>query len=79
MRINGKKVVDAKKSIMLTINKSDVTNGQVKKPDSCAIALACMRHFHAKSAKVHLSRVYVELDDKWVRFATPSALRTEIV
>lgn len=79
MKINGKKVVDARKSIMLTISKSDVTNGQIKKPDSCAIALACKRHFGAISAKVHLSRTYVELDNKWVRFHTPDALRTEII
>lgn len=79
MQINGKKVVDPKRPILLQINDADVAGGRKKKPDACAAAKACVRQLGALSAKVHVSRVYVEFPDKWIRLRTPIALRTEIV
>lgn len=79
MQINGKKVVDPKRPILLQINDADVAGGRKKKPDACAAAKACVRQLGALSAKVHASRVYVEFPDKWIRLRTPIALRTEIV
>lgn len=79
MKINGKKVVNAKSPLILEITKGNVTKGNVKDPASCAAARACIRQLKAKSARVHVSTTYVEFDNKWVRYRTPASLRTEIV
>lgn len=79
MKIGGKPVVDAKKSINLTITEGDVRDGKKKTPDCCAAALACRREWGAEQAHVYLSRIYIELGGKWLRFKTPLALRTEII
>lgn len=79
MKIEGKKVVDAKGKLQLQITPQDVKNGTKRAPDACAAAKACIRQLGASSAKVHLSRTYVEFPDKWVRYHTPQALRTEII
>ncbi len=79
MEIAGKKVVNATKPLLLNITKSDCTNGNVKDPGACAAALALRRQLHVKKARVHLGRVYVEQDDKWVRYNTPQSLKHEII
>lgn len=79
MTINGKKVVNATKRLILSISQEDVAAGKTKAPDACAAAIACVRQLGAISAKVHLARTYVEFNNKWVRFQTPGNLRTEIV
>lgn len=79
MKINGKPVVDATKPIIVTVTKRDVKNGQRKDPGGCAMALAAKRTCHAKSARVHVGRTYIEYDDKWVRYNTSNSLRTELV
>jgi len=79
MKIGGKKVIDARGPLLLEVKACDIEGGQVKNPTGCAIARAVKRQLHAKSARVHLSRVYVEYDDKWVRYNTPLSARTELV
>lgn len=80
MEIAGKKVVDAKRSAKIVITKRDTETGDNKNPSSCAAALAAKRDVpECLSARVHIGRVYVEHKDKWVRYFTPDALRTEIV
>jgi hypothetical protein len=80
MEIAGKKVVDAKRSAKILITKRDVVAGDNKNPSSCAAALAAKRDVpECLSARVHIGRVYIEHKDKWVRYFTPEALRTEIV
>lgn len=80
MEINGKRVVDATKSLRITITKRDASLGKTKDPASCAAARAIVRGIEdAKGARVHLGRTYIELPDKWVRYRTPNNLKTEIV
>lgn len=82
MEIAGKKVVDATKSLKITITPRDAREGKSKDPGACAAARAIMRTFRsegAKAARVHLGRTYIEYPDKWIRFRTPAALKTEIV
>ena len=80
MRINGKKVVDAKGPLRISISKHDAALGKSKDPGKCAAARAIMRTIaDAKSARVHLGRIYIEMDDRWVRYKTPEALKIEIV
>ena len=80
MRINGKKVVDAKGPLRISISEKDAALGKTKDPAKCAAARAIVRTIaDAKSARVHLGRTYIEMDDKWVRYKTPEALKLEIV
>lgn len=82
MEINGKRVKDATKLLRIEITKHDAELGKTKDPGGCAAARAIIRTFKhdgAKAARVHLSRIYVEYPDKWVRYKTPVSLKTEIV
>ena len=80
MEIAGKKVVDAKKPLRISISKQDATKGKTKDPGACAAARAIVRTVaDCKSARVHLGRTYVEFPDKWVRYKTPDGLKIEIV
>lgn len=82
MRINGKKVVDAKKPLKITITARDANGASRRDPGNCAAARAIVRGYReegATGARVHLGRTYIEYDDKWVRYNTPRSLKTEIV
>lgn len=79
MKINGKKVVDATKSIEIKISKADTIKGASKDPGACAAARAAKRLPNCISARVHLGRVYIEHKDKWVRYKTGDALRSEVI
>ncbi len=80
MKIEGRPVVDGKKPLSLTINKRDVRSGEAKDPTCCAAARACIRQIpDAVAARVHISRIYVDVGKKWLRFKASDALRTEII
>jgi hypothetical protein len=80
MRINGKRVVDARVNLHISVSKQDARLGKNKDPAKCAAARAIVRTLaDAKGARVHLGRTYVEYPDKWVRYRTPGSLRLEIV
>lgn len=79
MKINGQTVLDATKKVKIHITAGDVKKGSTKDPGACAAALACMRELNATQARVHVGRTYLKINDKWVRYHTPAALRTEIV
>jgi hypothetical protein len=93
--INDVPVLDATKPAKITITPLDVRRGNAKDPSACAAARACMHTLRAAHARVYVGRTFVELPAKtarrygarpeskrgavWVRFRTPTALRTEIV
>jgi hypothetical protein len=80
MEINGKKVVDATKKIKINITALDVKHGNNKDPGGCAAARALLRDVpECTKARVHVGRIYLEVGNKWLRFQTPPALRTEII
>ena len=80
MEIAGKKVVDAKKPLRISISKADAAKGKTKDPGACAAARAIVRTIaDCKSARVHLGRTYIEFPDRWVRYKTPEGLKVEIV
>lgn len=65
MNINGKKVVDAKAPLRISISRQDAESGKNKDPAKCAAANAIVRTIaNAKSARVHLGRTYIEMPDK---------------
>jgi len=80
MEINGKPVVNATKPVIIKITPRDISTGDNKNPSSCAAAKAAKHSIEeCISARVHIGRVYIEQDRKWVRYNTSDALRTEIV
>lgn len=80
MEINGAKVVDATKKVVIKITNQDCKKGNTKDPGACAAALACLRELpNCTEARVHLGRTYVKQGRSWVRYHTPQALRSEIV
>lgn len=79
-KINGKPVVAAKRRLTLHISAADVRKGNTKDPGACAAALAAIREVpNCVAARVHLGRVYLLQKDKWLKFKTPDALRSEII
>jgi hypothetical protein len=82
MKINGKRVVDATRPLKIEISAKDAAAGKRNDPGGCAAARAIVRGYRdtgAKQARVHLGRTYIEYEDKWVRYNTPTSLKTEIV
>lgn len=78
--IDGLPVIDAREPIILKIQRRDITGANVKTPDQCVIARACRRQLHVKEARVHLSRMYLRLNDtNWVRYIVPKSARAEII
>lgn len=80
MEINGKRVVDATKPVTIKITPKDISSGDNKNPASCAAAKAAKHSIEdCISARVHIGRVYIEQDKKWVRYNTPDSLKQEII
>ena len=79
MRIEGKRVVDAKKPLMLEVTGDDIKHSNPLDPGGCAAAVAAMRLPGVTKAYVHLSKVYIERRTHWERFDNPRALRQEVV
>jgi hypothetical protein len=79
LEIKGIPVIDSKKPVTIEITSRDIENGDAKDPGNCAMARACKRARHATAAKVHLTRTYLKVDGKWLRFRTPDSLRAEII
>lgn len=80
MEIAGKRVVDATKPVTIKITPRDIASGDNKNPSSCAAAKAAKHSIEeCISARVHIGRVYIEQDKKWVRYNTPDSLKQEII
>jgi hypothetical protein len=80
MEIAGKRVVNATKPVTITITPKDVATGDNKNPSSCAAAKAAKHSIEeCISARVHIGRVYIEQEKKWVRYNTPDSLKQEII
>jgi hypothetical protein len=79
MRIAGKVVQAAKGSVKIHITPRDIKLGDTKDPGACAAARALVRETGCKQARVHIGRTYLLVDDKWLRYRTSGALRSEII
>lgn len=77
--ISGIPVKDADQELTIHITGRDVRFGNTKDPGACAAARCLMRQPHVEAARVHLSKTYVKINGKWMRYNTPPNLRTEIV
>ena len=79
MKINGTEVVDARRPIQLHISKRDIAEGNNKDPGACAAARAACRLKEVSGARIHLSRTYLRIGGRWLRFITSQALKQEII
>lgn len=79
MKIDGKKVVDARKPLILEIKDRDVKNSHRKDASGCAAVVACKRQLKVKDVRVHLAFTYIDDGEKWIRYRTPGSLRSEII
>lgn len=78
--IDGKPIIDAKRSVTLHITNADIKKSDPKKPENCAAANCIKRELHADEVRVHLSRIYIRANQgNWQRYSTPQALRSEII
>ncbi len=79
MEIAGKKVVDARKPIVIEVTREDCRKGKTRDPAGCAAARSILHTDEkALSARVHRGMTYVEYEEKWVRYRTSSALSFEL-
>jgi hypothetical protein len=79
VKIDKIDVIDADKGLILHVIDEDIKKAGKRSPATCAAAQACIRQMKVKAALVHLGRTYVLIKNKWLRYRTPLALRTEIV
>lgn len=77
--IDGLPVFDSRIDMIVKVTPADVKNSKKKSCDQCAAAVAICRSVGIKEARVNLSRVLVRKADRWERYVTTGALRTEIV
>jgi hypothetical protein len=77
--IDGMPLVDADKPVTIHITETDCERGSKKDPGKCAAALALKRDTACDESRVHLACTYLRFGDKWLRYATPSALKAEII
>lgn len=78
--INGLNVVDATKPVIINISDRDVASGDKKSPDGCAAAKCAVRTIaNCTDARIHLSRCYLRIGNRYYRYLTSPSLKLEIV
>lgn len=77
--ISGKPVVDADKPVTVHVTPEDCAQGSKKDPERCAMALALKRVTECDESRVHLGCTYLRFGNKWLRYATPPSLKSEII
>lgn len=77
--LDGKPIINSDESLTLAVRTADIRHAVATAPDACAAAIACVRQFHALSARVYASRTFIEYETHWMRYVTSPPLRREIV
>lgn len=77
--IDGTPVVDADKPVTVHITSDDCARGSKKDPERCAVALALKRITDCDESRVHLGCTYLRFGNRWLRYATPASLKSEII
>ena len=82
MEINGRKVVNGTKKVVIHVTEEDIKKsaGNRKDPGGCAAARAVIREGHCIEARVHKGRTYLRPagSEVWIRLLTPISLGTEL-
>ncbi len=78
-RQTGKKIVDAKKGLILKVTSKDIDKAEQNNPSACGFAQAATRQLKATSAHFFRSVAWVETPRHIVRFSLPQSMQKEIV
>lgn len=73
----GLPLIDATSDLEIEIKKGDISTARKKDPANCAAANAAKRILKTE-VEVHISRIYVKKNKKWVRYKTPERISREI-
>jgi hypothetical protein len=79
MKIDGLPVRDAKTRLPFQVTNQDIKLAGLKKPESCAIALACKRLKNYGDVRIHMHYAYILKGDHWLRYRIPQSVIREIV
>jgi hypothetical protein len=73
----GLPLVDATEDLDIEVKKGDISTARKKSPEACAMANAGKRVLQTE-VEVHMSRIYVKKNNKWIRYMTPERTSREI-
>lgn len=73
----GLPLIDATSDLEIEVKKGDISIARKKDPANCAAANATKRILKTE-VEVHISRIYVKKNKKWVRYMTPNSISREI-
>jgi|SRR5262245_2105092 len=72
-------VVDSNKPCVIEVNAEDASSRDLRNPAACSFARACKRTFTADGVIVGLTKSYIIINQKAVRFSNPETVTREIV
>lgn len=72
------KVEDADKPVIVEVTKADVVNSTIKSHETCALALACKRYFHADGVIIGLTTSWIIRGKVATRFRNAGTVSREI-
>jgi hypothetical protein len=78
MMIKGIRVVDSGRPLVLYVHEKDVAKGKAKDCENCAIAVALKRQLKVRHVRVYLTKTYVLIRGRWVRYHTPRDCRNQL-
>lgn len=76
---NVDEVIDATRTVRVTVFQRDCSEGKKMQPSECALAKATKRQYHADGAVIGLTSSYIIRGKKALRFATPESVAREVV
>lgn len=74
-----KRVLHAKKPVLVEVRPSDCREGKKLNTDECALAKATKRQFKADGVAIRLSDSFIIKGSTAIRFKTPETVKREIV
>ena len=72
-------VVDAKETASIEVTDADVSSADIKKHDTCALAVACKRKLHLDGVIVSIKMAYLIKGKQAIRYGLPESASREIV
>lgn len=72
------KVEDADKPVIVEVTKADVERSEIKNHETCALALACKRYFHADGVIIGLTTSWIVRGKMATRFRNAGTVSREI-
>jgi len=73
------KIIDARRSLTISVKPIDTSSGRKKDPEQCALAHACVREKIADAAIIGLGYSYLIRGNCAIRYATSQGVAREIV